>query len=86
VATLAFLVVVLVVMTMWGAGSAATSDPGAPVPTRAVEVAEGDTLWGIAVEVAPPGQVRETVHRIKELNGLSGSGIVEGQRLAVPTQ
>lgn len=86
VLTVVFLGIVLAALTVFGATSAATGDAGAPVPTRVVVVDEGDTLWGIAGSVAEPGEVREMVHRIQELNALAGSGVYVGQRIAVPTQ
>ena len=47
-------------------------------------VHEGDTLWAIASEVAAPGDVREMIHQIEELNALSGASLSEGQEVAVP--
>ena len=44
----------------------------------------GDTLYGIAAELAEPGEIRAMVHRIQELNSLPGGQISEGQKLAVP--
>jgi LysM repeat protein len=84
VAVLLFLGLVLAVLTVYGSHSAATGEAGAPVPTRTVEVGGGDTLWGIASEVAKPGQVRDMVQRIQELNALSGSSVSVGQEIAVP--
>ncbi len=78
------LVVATVVLAVFGATSAATGEKGEPVPTRTVVITQGDTLWGIASEVAAPGEVRAMVHRIQELNALAGSGVVIGQELAVP--
>ena len=84
VVTFLLLGLVLAVLTVFGSTSAATWDAGEPVPTRTVVVDEGDTLWMIASEVAAPGEVREMVHRIEELNALSGAGLAIGQRIAVP--
>lgn len=84
VLTLFFLVALTVALTLFGASSAATGEKGRPVPTRSVVVQPGDTLWMIAAEVAEPGEVREAVHRIQELNALSGSSLAVGQELAVP--
>jgi len=64
--------------------SAATDTRSAVQPTRTVVVEEGDTLWGIASTVAEPGEVREVVHELQELNALPGPELVEGQRIAVP--
>ena len=71
-------------LTAFGSRSAATGEPGAPVQTRTVEVGAGDTLWGIAAEAAEPGEVREMVHRIQELNALTGPAVTVGQDIAVP--
>ena len=84
VAVLLFLGLLLAVLTVYGSHSAATGEAGTPVPTRTVEVGEGDTLWGIASDVAEPGHVRDMVHQIQELNALSGSSLQVGQEIAVP--
>jgi hypothetical protein len=84
VAVVLLLALVLAALTVFGSHSAATGEAGSPVPTRTVEVGEGDTLWGIASEVAEPGEVREMVHQIEELNALSGSALAVGQEIAVP--
>jgi hypothetical protein len=48
-------------------------------------VAPGDTLWEIAARVAPAGEdVRDTVARVLEVNGLGGASIAPGQRLLLP--
>lgn len=72
------------VLTVLGGGSAATGESGAPVETRTVMVGEGDTLWGIASGVAEPGEVREMIHQIRELNALPSASLQRGQELAVP--
>ncbi len=79
-----FLGLLLAVLTVLGPRSAATSEVGNPVQTRTVVIGSGDSLWRIAAEVAPAGQVRETVHRIEELNALSGPAVTVGQEIAVP--
>ena len=81
---LALLVVVLAGVVMFGGRSAATDERGAKVPIRTVVVREGDTLWGIASKVAGPGEVRDMVYRIEELNSLPGPELAVGQELAVP--
>ena len=86
VLTVLFLGVLLAVLTVFGGHSAATGEVGVPVQTRTVVVGEGDTLWAIASDVAQPGQVREMVHQIEELNALSGPSLVEGQTIAVPVR
>ena len=86
VAVLLFLGLLLAVLTVYGSHSAATGEAGAPVATRTVEVGAGDTLWGIASEVAEPGQVRDMFHQIQELNAMSGASLQVGQEIAVPVR
>lgn len=81
---LAFLAAAFVVMVAFGGWATATHDSGTPDPVRVVEVQEGDTLYGIAGQVAEPGKVREMVHEIQQLNSLSGAGLQVGQKLAIP--
>ena len=50
-----------------------------------VEVAEGDTLWNIALEYLPEGEdVRKLVYEINELNGNKTSYIYPGEIIKVP--
>ncbi|RNL65412.1 LysM peptidoglycan-binding domain-containing protein [Nocardioides marmoriginsengisoli] len=80
----AFLAIALVVMVSLGGLATATLDSGTPEPVRVIEVQPGDTLYGIAGDLAEPGKVREMVHRIQQLNSLPGGGLVAGQKLAIP--
>jgi LysM repeat protein len=84
VVVVALVAVAFVVLTAFGSHSAATGEIGTPVQTRTVEVAPGDTLWDIASDVAAPGQVRDMVHQIQELNAMTGPGVTVGQEIAVP--
>jgi hypothetical protein len=84
VVVLAFVAIALAVMTAFGGWATATLSGGTPEPVRVIEVAPGQTLYGIAAELAQPGEIRDMVHRIKELNSLPGGQISEGQKLAIP--
>lgn len=79
-----FIGLLFVVFTVFGGQSAATGEAGEPVQTHTVVVGDGDTLWGIASEIAEPGEVREMVHHIRELNALPSASLMRGQELAVP--
>lgn len=74
------LLVVLGVGFGFGARSAATDTPEA---TQVITVAPGDTLWGIASEIAP-GDTRAMVSHIEQLNGMDSAGLQVGQQLVVP--
>jgi hypothetical protein len=47
-------------------------------------VMPGETLLGIAAEVGPGVDPRDTAVRIARLNSLDGWGLMAGQRLALP--
>jgi hypothetical protein len=49
-----------------------------------VVVQSGDTLWSIAVSVAPERDTRAVVEAIVEANDLEGVGLVPGQVLQLP--
>jgi len=78
------LVVVLGLGLYWAAGSVATEKPGTPEPTRVIMVGTGETLWGIAADLAEDGDVRAMVDRIEQLNALDSGMVVAGQRLRIP--
>ena len=84
VVTLLMLALVLVAAAFFSGRSAATGESGTPVQTRTVVVDQGDTMWGIASQVADGRDVRAVIHDIEELNALTGPELVEGQKIAVP--
>lgn len=84
VVVLGFLAFALALMTVLGGFATATREAGTPEPTRTVEVQSGDTLYEIAGTVAEPGEIREMVHHIQELNSLPTAELQVGQKLAVP--
>ena len=81
---LAFLGLAVALTIPMSGWATATLSGGSPEPVRVIEVAPGETLYGIAGDLAEPGEIREMVHRIQELNSLPGAQISEGQKLAVP--
>jgi nucleoid-associated protein YgaU len=84
------LVVVLMLVAMTAAGLAlahgarAADGPPPAVVVHTHVVLPGETLWGIAREVAPHDDPRDTVARIVEFNSLPSSAVRAGQRLALP--
>jgi nucleoid-associated protein YgaU len=66
------------------AGSVATGEAGTPEPTKVVTVGSGDTLWGIASELAEDGEVQAMMTRIERLNALESQMLAAGQKLVVP--
>ncbi len=63
--------------------SQAATGPARPA-SHYVTVAPGQTLWQIARSVAPADDPRDTIDRIRDLNGLGTETVRAGQRLVVP--
>ena len=78
------LFLVLAVAFMLAGGAVGTDSAGEQIPTEIVQVAPGDTLWGIASEIATDGQVRSMMTQIERLNALESAGLQAGQKLRVP--
>jgi LysM repeat protein len=81
----AFLAVLAVLMIGFGGVATGAFHDGTPTPVRVIEVHPGDTLYGIAGEVAKPGHIRDMVEQIEQLNSLSSPVLQVGQKIAVPT-
>ncbi|PVG80986.1 peptidoglycan-binding protein LysM [Nocardioides gansuensis] len=80
----AALMLVLMAGFFLGSGAVGTGEAGKPEPTEIVMVGTGDTLWGIAAELAEDGEVRSMMREIQELNALDSVSLTAGQRLRVP--
>ena len=78
------LLVVLSAAFVLAGGAVGTGSAGQPEPTEIVQVAPGDTLWGIASEIATDGDVRAVMNDIERLNALESTGLAAGQKLRVP--
>jgi hypothetical protein len=63
---------------------AAQADATGPT-TAVVKVEAGQSLWDVAVAIAPDEDPRATIWTIKALNGLEKSEVQAGQALIVPT-
>ena len=61
----------------------AQAETAAPT-TAVIKVEAGQSLWDVAVAVAPNEDPRATIWTIKALNGLSTSEVQAGQGLIVP--
>lgn len=81
VALLALLPIVIAFLLM--STRAAQADPIGPT-TAVIKVEAGQSLWDVAVAIAPNEDPRATIWTIKALNGLETSEIQAGQALVVP--
>lgn len=68
-----------------GSAAVSTDEAGVVPATKVVTVQEGQTLWQIAAEANPEGDVRDTVDDIMRMNSLPSAGDLQlGSDLAVP--
>ena len=57
----------------------------APPASHSIVVQPGQTLWGIATQVAPHADPRATIQQIIVLNHLPSTGLQAGETLSVPS-
>ncbi len=75
----------VVVLAVGYLASTTATPPGAVASVATLEahvVAEGETMWSIAQDIAPAGEAATYVERLVEANG--GSAVAAGQVLTVP--
>jgi hypothetical protein len=83
VALLALLPIVVAFLLI-GTRAAQADATGGPT-TAIIKVEAGQSLWDVAVAIAPKEDPRATIWTIKALNGLETSEVQAGQALIVPT-
>lgn len=84
-----FLVVtaLIVAAAVFGPQAFASNGEGDPAALSTYTVGSGETLWSIASSMTPVGDdVRETMAQIQRLNAMTGSQVMTGDQLVVPTQ
>jgi hypothetical protein len=65
-------------------GGAVATDTASTAEFSYVEVEAGQSLWGLAEEIAPQADPREVISAIVRLNGLPSADVQSGERLAIP--
>jgi len=65
-------------------GGTATASGEAGVALEYVLVQPGQTLWGLAVELAPASDPREVIDDLIRFNQLGSADLAAGQQLAIP--
>ena len=81
----AALALVALLVVMFGSSSFAGDHSGVAPETTSVRVMPGQTLWEIATEANPNGDIRKTVDEIVRLNSLPNASALQlGSEIAVP--
>jgi len=84
VLAVAFIVIALLTLVL-GPSVVATDEAGVSQQVRTVKVMAGETLWQIAADANPDGDIRDTVDTIVRLNSLPNASAVQaGAVIAVP--
>ncbi len=79
------LAIIAVMVVLFGSSSLAGDQAGALPETTSVTVLPGNTLWEIAADANPNGDIRSTVDDILRLNSLpNASALQMGSEIAVP--
>lgn len=78
------LVVGILVASLSSGGAVAGVDGPSPASFETVVVGAGDSLWGIAEQIAPSEDPRDVILEIMRINGLADAVVQPGQRLALP--
>ena len=64
-------------------GATATSSS---TPLAKITVVNGETLWGVAKQIAPNTDPRDVVSDLMSVNRLDSADIYPGEQLAIPAQ
>lgn len=78
-------VIALSAAVIGGGAALASRDAGAPAGSfSTVTVADGDSLWSIAEDIAPDRDPRDVVDELVRLNALDSVVVQAGQSIAIP--
>ena len=80
----ALLALLPIVIAFFFVGTRAVQAEQSGPTTQVIKVEVGQSLWDVAVAVAPNEDPRATIWTIKTLNGLTTSEVLAGQALTVP--
>jgi hypothetical protein len=80
-----FITVVIVFCVLFISSALNRGNAANNITWIAVDIVEGDTLWGIAKRTLPSRMdIREYIREIREVNNLESCNIKVGQRLYIP--
>lgn len=83
---LTFLIAFIAVAAVAMIAMSGLANAGSPQQVRYIQVAPGQTLTEIALQVGAGGDIRDTIAEIEQMNGMSGAALQAGQRLVLPVR
>lgn len=85
--TLAAIPLIIAALTFGlNGGMATATSTSSSTAFHYVTVEAGQSLWQLALEIAPSADPRDVIADVVQLNQLSGSDVQVGQRLAIPVR
>ncbi len=76
----------VVVALALGINAGAAQGTSSSTPLQKVTVVSGETLWGLAEQIAPKSDPRDVIANIMAVNQLATANIQPGERLEIPAQ
>ena len=77
---------VVIAALAFGINAGGAIGTSSSTPLAKVTVVGGETLWGVAKQVAPNADPRDVIADIISVNRLKSADIYPGERLAIPAQ
>jgi hypothetical protein len=71
---------------VFGIGAGTASGTSSSTPLTKVTVVGGETLWGLAHELAPNADPEDVIASIMSVNQLKSADIQPGEQLEIPAQ
>ena len=69
-----------------GLNAGAATGTSNSTPLAKITVVGGETLWGVAQQIAPKADPRDVIAAIEDVNQLKSADIEPGQQLSIPAQ
>ena len=69
-----------------GINAGAATGTTSSTPLQKVTVVSGETLWGLAQQIAPKSDPRDVIANIMSVNQMQTAEIQPGEQLSIPSQ
>jgi hypothetical protein len=76
----------VLVALAFGINAGGATATNSSTPLAKVTVVGGETLWGVAQQIAPHADPRDVIADLESVNRLSSANIYPGEQLLIPAQ
>jgi LysM repeat protein len=77
---------VVIAALAFGINAGAAMGTSSSAPLAKITVVGGETLWGVAKEIAPNADPRDVIADVMSVNRLNSADIYPGERLSIPAR